>query len=220
MFSARPPAPTGWRQALVLAALLLAFAAPAEAAYPRLFDSTERQASNINMFPKWSGTLNRYFSEAALANAPCTETRFNKCHLADWKRFLDSLGGVDTRRQIDAVNDYMNRQRYLTDPRNYGVKDYWATPGQFFKRNGDCEDYAIAKFMSLRALGVPNDAMRIVVVQDLNLRIGHAVLVVYLEGRALILDNQARRVVDAASIRHYKPVYSINETHWWLHRRG
>ena len=220
MWKARLSATALWRRAACLATLLLAFAAPAEAAYPRLFDSTERRASNIAMFPKWSGTLSRYFNEADLANAPCSATRFNKCHLADWKRFLDSLDGVDRRRQIDAVNAYMNRQRYLTDPRNYGVKDYWATPAQFFTRNGDCEDYAIAKFMSLRALGIPNEAMRIVVVQDLNLRIGHAVLVVYHEGRALILDNQARRVVDSASIRHYKPVYSINETHWWLHRRS
>jgi predicted transglutaminase-like cysteine proteinase len=114
----------------------------------------------------------------------------------------------------------MNRQRYLTDPRNYGVKDYWATPIQFLKRDGDCEDYAIAKFISLRALGFTNDMLRIVVLQDLNLRIGHAILVVYLDGRALVLDNQVRRVVPAETIRHYQPIYSINEQHWWLHRRG
>ena len=195
-------------------------ASAVDAAYPRLFGTDETRASNIAMFPKWRGALSRYFSEDKLADAPCTSDRFNRCHLKDWKRFLASLSGVGRRAQIDAVNDYMNRQRYLTDPRNYGVSDYWATPQQFFVRDGDCEDYAIAKFMSLRALGVPNEMLRIVVLQDLNLRIGHAVLVVYLDGEALVLDNQARRVIRAASIRHYKPIYSINESHWWLHRRG
>jgi predicted transglutaminase-like cysteine proteinase len=60
--------------------------------------------------------------------------------------------------------------------------------------------------------------MRIVVVQDLNLGIAHAVLVVYLDGRALVLDNQIDDVVPAAAVRHYRPIYSINERHWWLHR--
>lgn len=191
---------------------------PATAAVPKLFGTSEMQSANIAMFPKWGGALSRYFGERQLADAPCTSTAFNKCHLNDWQAFLKTQAGRAPMDQIVAVNDYMNRQRYLTDPRNYGVSDYWATPAQFFSRDGDCEDYAIAKFMSLRALGMPNDMMRIVVLQDLNLRVGHAILVVYLDGQAYVLDNQVRRVVRAESIRHYKPIYSINEHHWWLHR--
>jgi predicted transglutaminase-like cysteine proteinase len=61
--------------------------------------------------------------------------------------------------------------------------------------------------------------MRIVVVDDLNLRIPHAILVVYLGERAYILDNQISRVVPAEVVNHYKPIYSINEQAWWLHRR-
>src|SRR3546814_10214490 len=72
----------------------------------------------------------------------------------------------------------------------------------------------IAKFMALRALGVDNAEMRIVVLNDLNLRIGHAVLVVYVDGKALVLDNQIKSVVPADTIRHYQPVYSVNEDGW------
>lgn len=205
---------------LAFAASLTAFASGAAAAYPPLFGTMETRATNISMFPKWSGALSRYFNERQLADAPCDSDLFNRCHLRDWKAFLESIRGYGRHTQLRAVNDYMNRQRYLTDPRNYGVSDYWATPAQFFGRDGDCEDYAIAKFMSLRALGVPNEMMRIVVLQDLNLGIGHAILVVYLDGEPLVLDNQVRQVVRAGAIRHYKPVYSINETGWWLHRRG
>ena len=91
--------------------------------------------------------------------------------------------------------------------------------GSLFRmQNGDCEDYAIAKFMALRALGFENPEMRIVVLNDLNLGIAHAILVVYVDGKALVLDNQIRSVVPADSIRHYQPVYSVNEEGWWLHR--
>lgn len=197
-----------------------AAAKTAAGAFPGIFSTRTTQSSNIAMFPKWGGALSRYFSERQLADAPCTSTLFNQCHLKEWKEFLASQKGKSKLSQVRAVNAYMNRQRYFTDPRNYGVKDYWATPAQFFKRNGDCEDYAIAKFMSLRALGFTNKDMRIVVLQDMNLRVGHAILVVHLDGQALVLDNQVRSVVPAETIRHYRPIYSINEHNWWLHRRG
>jgi predicted transglutaminase-like cysteine proteinase len=53
---------------------------------------------------------------------------------------------------------------------------------------------------------------------DLNLGLGHAILVVYVEGTPMVLDNQIQKVVPASSIKHYKPVYSVNDTGWWLHR--
>jgi predicted transglutaminase-like cysteine proteinase len=65
--------------------------------------------------------------------------------------------------------------------------------------------------LSLRALGFPPSQLRVVVLQDLNLKIAHAILVVY-------LDNQIRGVVNARTIHHYKAIYSINEKYWWLHR--
>ena len=187
--------------------------------FPGIFSTRTTQSSNISMFPKWGGALSRYFSERELADAPCTSSIFNQCHLKEWKEFLTSLRGESKLSQVRAVNRYVNRQRYFTDPRNYGVKDYWASPAQFFERNGDCEDYAIAKFMSLRMLGFTNSEMRIVVLQDMNLRVGHAILVVNVGGQALVLDNQVRSVVRAETIHHYRPIYSINEHNWWLHRR-
>ncbi len=60
--------------------------------------------------------------------------------------------------------------------------------------------------------------MRIVVVEVLNLNVGHAILVVYLGGEGYILDNQVRRVVEHSAIRHYKPYFSMNENSRWLHK--
>ena len=123
------------------------------------------------------------------------------------------LRGKPPMDQIIAVNAYMNRKRYIIDPRNYGVRDYWATPRQFLSRNGDWEDYAIAKYMSLRSLGFDDSRLRIVVLQDLNLGLPHAILVVYHKGSAFVLDNQIKSVVPADKVYHYKPYYSINENH-------
>lgn len=188
------------------------------AAQPGLFGSREVRSSKLSLFPKWRGALSRHFDESKLPDAPCAETTFNRCHLREWKGFLAGLRGANPLEQIEAVNQYLNRRRYILDPRNYGVPDYWATPNQFLSRNGDCEDYAIAKYFSLRSLGIEPNAMRIVVLQDLNLQIAHAVLVVYFGGRTLVLDNQVSTVVDAQAIHHYRAIYSINEQHWWLHR--
>jgi predicted transglutaminase-like cysteine proteinase len=72
--------------------------------------------------------------------------------------------------------------------------------------------------MLLRTLGYTVEELRIVVVEDLYLNIGHAILAVYLGGESYILDNQLRRVVEHSVIRHYKPYYSMNENSWWLHK--
>lgn len=112
----------------------------------------------------------------------------------------------------------MNKAPYMVDKMNYGVKDYWATPGQFFAKFGDCEDYAITKFLSLRALDVPSNIMRVVILKDLNLKIGHAILAITIDDKTYVLDNQIKRVVPATKIRHYKPIFSLNEEGWWLHR--
>src|SRR5690606_7024803 len=100
---------------------------------------------------------------------------------------------------------------------NYGLDDYWAVAREFLYNGGDCEDYAITKLLSLRWLGLATERLRIVVLQDTNLRIPHAVLAVYDNDDIFILDNLTEQVVSHRDIVHYVPVYSINEAHWWIH---
>lgn len=216
-----------WRHSLRLA-LILATAVPAvaradiqtgkPAAYPALFGTREVRGGSLAPFQKWTGMLARQVNERGLYDGSCASRQFNLCHLQQWRHLLREIASRDKLAQLDAVNSFMNRAPYVTDPVNYGVPDYWATPLQFLTKDGDCEDYAIAKFISLRELGFANAQMRIVVVEDLNLRVPHAILVVYVDGRALVLDNQIPQVVPAEVIRHYRPVFSINEDSWWLHR--
>ncbi len=181
------------------------------------FRSVEVRRNNFKLFTKWTGMLERYEEEKVIVRN-CKPTGGIPCTYDNWDTMLEKLQGKDRMTQIDTINRYMNQSRYIIDPINWGVPDYWETPGQFFIREGDCEDYAITKYMSLKRLGLDPKKMRIVVLQDLNLNIAHAVLIIQINGKNLVLDNQIENVVEAKTIRHYKPFYSINEEAWWLHR--
>lgn len=182
------------------------------------FINNEVESDNIEMFPKWVEMLAHYDYESHSFDKACGKAQYNTCKLSQWKEFMESLRGKPRLEQMDAVNRFVNAYPYVEDIVNWGMEDYWATIYEFQRKSGDCEDYAIAKFTSLRALGIPNDDMRIDVVQDLNLDgILHAVLIVFTNGKMYILDNQIKQLMLATDIYHYKPVYSINETHWWRH---
>jgi predicted transglutaminase-like cysteine proteinase len=182
--------------AAAILALVISFVWPASAAtqvsgaYPKLFGSREFKSSKLTKFRKWTDVIKRYEESAGKQRRNCRVSKVNRCPNKKWLTFLKKVGSLPLRDQINKVNTYFNSLRYIVDPVNYGKKDYWATPIQFFNKNGDCEDYAISKYISLRKLGVPVKDMRIVVLRDLNLKVAHAVLVVYYKGKPLILDNQ------------------------------
>ncbi len=190
-----------------------------QAAGIRLFNTKEIQSNNLKKFKKWQGMLERYTAEEPDELNKCTLSESNKCAITKWRIFLNKVAKKESKiEQIGLVNKYLNRHIYTIDPINYNEKDYWATPKQFVNRNGDCEDYAISKYISLLHLGFSKDSMRIVVLQYLNLNVPHAILFVYLDDKALVLDNQISSVIEADRIKHYKPIFSINEDSWWLHR--
>lgn len=205
--------------ALATAGSQLASAAQA-GAYTPLFGTVEVRNDNLKPFPKWTGMLERLFAQKGKVEGSCDARTFNRCHHERWQALVDGLRDRPLLEQLQSVNTFMNETRYIVDPINWGVLDYWATPQQFLSKFGDCEDYAIAKYVTLKQLGVPVDDMRIVVLQDLNLRVAHAILAVYVDGHAMIMDNQIKQVVNANAIRHYRPIFSINEDAWWLHRPG
>lgn len=202
---------------LVLALLFLA-PVPAEAAKYELFGTKEIRSKKLTKFKKWTEAIARYETEKPSELKKCTVTATQKCHLAKWRIFLNQIKEQPRGKQLALVNQFLNKWLYILDPVNYNKKDYWATPTQFMQRSGDCEDYAIAKYLSLLHLGWSKDDMRIVVLQDLNLNIPHAILTVYAGGKAWILDNQIQQVIEANRVKHYKPIFSINESYWWLHR--
>lgn len=197
---------------------ILGLPGPGAAEPPPLFGTQEQSSPNLSKFTKWTGALERYEQELPAELQACQPTPTDPCHTARWRIFLKQIAERPRPEQIVLVNQYLNRYLYVIDPVNWQADDYWATPRQFFTRNGDCEDYAIAKYKSLKHLGFSDADMRVVVLRDLNLNIPHAVLVVYLDGTAWLLDNQIPQVVAADRVAHYQPIFSINAERWWLHR--
>lgn len=198
--------------ASAIACLMLLALIPSPASAIGLFGTTETRSSDLSSFPKWTEVVSRNRSTAGkqCAEGLCHETSWNE-QLAQWAVSGNSL------TTIRKANDTVNNSPYVLDMINWGKKDFWASPLQFLIKDGDCEDYAITKYMVLKNAGFPAEDMRIVVLQDENLGIMHAVLTVRYNGRNYILDNQIESVVTDRDIVHYKPVYSINERAWWRH---
>lgn len=191
-----------------------------------LFGVNETAYQDLSYFPKWTGMLQRSLS--GQVGTPGTLRRSSGCKPnprflcpeQEWEAFVKQQKKKKTTdlALLKEVNAHLNKARYVQDPINWGVPDFWAHLREFFQRNGDCEDYAISKYATLKRLGIPSEGMRIVVLEDLNLNLAHAVLTVDLDGRTYVLDNQISAVLADTAIHHYKPVYSINEHGWWMHR--
>ena len=181
-----------------------------------LFGYQEIRKKDLNLFPQWLSVLERHLLETS-DSVSCASIEFNQCHLRNWQAFLKNIKQFPVMRQIKLVNKYANEKEYTLDMENYGIADYWATPREFLSNSGDCEDYAIIKMLSMKWLGYDVGSMRVVVVQDTNLRIAHAVMAIEKDDDILILDNQIEEVISHADIFHYVPVYSVNESNWWMH---
>ncbi len=184
----------------------------------RLFGASELHRGTSRALPKWSEALSRHQSDLEAGGADCASGRPGDCGPAHWQALLAQLQGKTRRRQLDLLNQYVNRAPYVSDSANYGQGDYWASPRELFTRGGDCEDYAIAKFLALRTLGVSQNDMRVVVLEDGRRREIHAALVVFLDGERWLLDNQLSQVVPVDAITHYRPIYAIDGENWILYR--
>jgi predicted transglutaminase-like cysteine proteinase len=125
----------------------------------------------------------------------------------------------DDASKIEAVNRWVNRTIAFGDDRNiYGRADYWAPAAETFRRGtGDCEDFAIAKMELLSVLGIARSNMRLVVARDLVRNADHAVLVVTLLDRSVMLDNVTDQLLDARLPNDYRPIMSFSQNAKWVH---
>jgi predicted transglutaminase-like cysteine proteinase len=100
----------------------------------------------------------------------------------------------------------------MSDQAQYGELDVWSSPLVTLAHGaGDCEDYAIAKFVALRRAGVSPDDLRIVIMRDALRGEDHAVAAARLDGHWLLLDNRRMAMVEDADIRNYRPLFVIDQ---------
>jgi predicted transglutaminase-like cysteine proteinase len=104
---------------------------------------------------------------------------------------------------------------YEPDRSQWGVADQWTAPfvnkkGAFETGHGDCEDYALAKYVALRQAGVRSEDVRVVLVHDYAVRVDHAILAVRHDKRWLILDNRWDKLVEDKELTQFKPLAVVD----------
>ena len=139
--------------------------------------------------------------------------------ILNWENIVDKHQSDSELAKLKAVNNFFNKNRFIPDIQHWKKADYWATPIEFLStKGGDCEDFAIAKYVTLRALDIPDEKLRITYVKAIRLNQAHMVLTYYESPKAipLVLDNIDLRIRPANKRTDLKPVYSFNGDGLWL----
>lgn len=153
----------------------------------------------------WDGTTHAAIREASTHDA-FIELIHDSKHKKDWT-------------QLHMVNNFVNRAlAYQTDQETYGRQDHWAGPRESMQAGvGDCEDYAFAKYVALRAMGVPDSQLRLVAARLLPSGENHMVLhYASAADGSFILDNVSTTILPANERRDLRTIYSFNESGIWL----
>ncbi|NAO98442.1 transglutaminase [Halomonas sp. MG34] len=143
--------------------------------------------------------------------------------LEEWFNLLQQLQNQDVQAKLRGVNDFFNRRiRWIDDIQVWGQEDYWATPLEAIgKGQGDCEDYSIAKYITLKQLDVTSQYLRMIYVRA---RIGrsqitqaHMVLGYYStpDAEPLVLDNIVPSITPASQRTDLDPLFSFNSDGLW-----
>ena len=207
-----------FRRVFLIGSMWFSIALPSFANIQSPFETREVFSADVTPFTKWTNMLTRTETQINLPEDMCDQTSTHLCHTQDFFQQLETMQSLEQLEQIKRINRLANANTYVQDFINWGVQDFWETPIEFITLKGDCEDYAITKYYALRLLGIPAEAMRIIIVQDYNLGGAiHAILGVKFQDELILLDNQIKEVIRAADVYHYKPVYGINETGWWAY---
>lgn len=171
--------------------------------------------SALLLFAKGGFTLDPEIIDAA-------EKRYGgeaRQRLLDWQRFVREDDSSNDHQRLARVNAFFNKLDFVSDQVHWGERDYWATPIEFLASDGgDCEDFAVAKYVTLRLLGVADEKMNLTYVKAWQLNQAHMVLTYYENSQAvpLVLDNLVEAIKPADQRPDLLPVYSFNGAGLWL----
>jgi len=153
------------------------------------------------------------------------EAKYNKYarkRVESWNELISNPENKNLTdiEKLELVNSFFNSNiLFLNDIDLWEREDYWATPLEALSIGaGDCEDYSIAKYFTLKKLGVDENKLRITYVKAIEIGQAHMVLTYFENKRAipLILDNLTIDIKPASQRKDLVPVYSFNGGGLWL----
>ncbi len=166
------------------------------------------------LLEKWLG-VERAIDDERRVLKVCEQSRA-ACRSQTALRFLaivDGARALDGRARLGEINRAINLSiRPVSDLALYGINDVWSPPlVTLAKGAGDCEDYAIAKFVALQEAGVAIEDLRIVILRDDVREEDHAVVAARLDGSWLVLDNLHMAMAGDRQVRDYlRPLFLID----------
>lgn len=136
-----------------------------------------------------------------------------------WRHVIEDNQSRPVMEKLDVANRFFNRVKFEDDAVHWHREDYWATPIETLATNGgDCEDFSIGKYFTLKELGISDQCLRLTYVKSLTLNKPHMVLNYQCDGGAanLVLDNIEPKIVPSAERIDLLPVYSFNASGLWI----
>ncbi|MFO7885664.1 MAG: transglutaminase-like cysteine peptidase [Desulfobacteraceae bacterium] len=136
---------------------------------------------------------------------------------------MEELINLPEDEIIIGVNRFFNQLEYRSDMNTWQKKDYWASRLEFLgKGQGDCEDFAVAKFLTLKQLGVPQEKLFLTYVKAIGYpEAAHLVVAYYKKPGTVpfILDNYNKRILPASQRPDLVPVYSFTASDLYLQKQ-
>jgi len=159
-------------------------------------------------------------TEILLAKIESKYNHFARERVENWQQLVNTSQDLPDLEKLEVVNSFFNSNvLFINDLALWNKEDYWATPLEFLSIGaGDCEDYSIAKYFTLKELGMDENKIRITYVKAVALGQAHMVLTYFETKRSipLVLDNLDAEIKPANECTDLVPVYSFNGEGLWM----
>ena len=150
-----------------------------------------------------------------------------KQRMQAWQKLMTAATDKSESEKVLLVNEFFNQLQYVSDRDHWGQKDFWASPLEMLATNGgDCEDFSIAKYFTLKTMGIPVERLRITHTITRRQKQSHIVLTYYpaaehssLGAEPLVLDNRQTMITPLSQRSDLLPVYSFNSQGVWIQKK-
>ena len=180
--------------------------------FPEPFGPTAVPLAGGEYLTKWRLVELKIRSEMETLDRCRTTPKFCPQSAQDFLAIIAEGRNRSELARIGVINRAINLAiKPMSDLAQWGVIDYWSSPLETFTTHrGDCEDYAISKYVALKQAGVDDEDLRVIIVRDLIVNENHAVVAARWGGKWFILDNRWLALVEDNEMHRLRPLFALN----------